>query len=105
MKGYGAAWRYESGFRQYTVISALLFPVSFFIAQTLVHWILLIASLVFVLFSEIVNSAVESVADALKPEYDPLIGRAKDLGSAGVFTALMFALVVWSISFYQYFIG
>jgi diacylglycerol kinase (ATP) len=103
MKGYKAAWIFESGFRQYAVISLLLLPVSFIIASSILHTLALIGCLVFLLFSEIINSALEAIADATIPEYNPLIGRAKDLGSAGVFTALMFALLVWSISIYHYF--
>ena len=102
MRGYVFAWRYESGFRQYAVISALLFPFSFWLQQSLTHWLMLVGSLVFLLFTEIINSAVEDIADATIPEYNILIGRAKDLGSAGVFTALMFMLVVWLSSAYQY---
>jgi diacylglycerol kinase (ATP) len=103
MQGYKAAWVFESGFRQYAVISLLLLPVSFIIASSMLHTLALIGCLIFLLFSEIVNSALEAIADATIPEYNTLIGRAKDLGSAGVFTALIFALLVWAISIYQYF--
>ncbi|MFT5900342.1 MAG: diacylglycerol kinase (ATP) [Glaciecola sp.] len=103
LKGYKAVWKYESGFRQYAVISLLLSSFSFYIAQSLTHWFLLIMCLAFLLFAEIVNSAIEAVADATMPEYNELIGRAKDLGSAGVFTAVLLAVVVWAVSIYQYF--
>lgn len=103
ISGLGMAWKYEAGFRQYTVVSLLLTPFSFVLSQSFMHWVMLIASLVFLLYSEIVNSAVEAVADATKPEYDPIIGRAKDLGSASVFVALLLAILVWTIAVYQYF--
>ncbi len=102
LKGYAAAWRYESGFRQYAVVSFLLTPVSFFIAQSTLHWLMLMASLIFLLFSEIVNSAIEAIADAVTPDYNHLIGRGKDLGSAGVLTALLLATLVWAIAIYDY---
>jgi diacylglycerol kinase (ATP) len=102
LKGYKAAWVYESGFRQYATLSLLLVPFSFFIAQSSLHWVILIASLVFLLFSEIVNSAIEAVADAAKPEYNEFIGRGKDLGSAAVFTALLLSILVWGIALYEY---
>lgn len=98
VKGFKAAWVYESGFRQYAVVSVLLFPLSFFVATSSVQWLLLVGSLVFVLFAEIVNSAIEAVADATIPEYNELIGRAKDLGSAGVLTALLFCALVWCVA-------
>lgn len=103
ISGLVVAWKYEAGFRQYTVVSLLLTPFSFVLSQSIQHWVVLIASLVFLLYSEIVNSAVEAVADATKPEYDPIIGRAKDLGSASVFVALLLAILVWSMAVYQYF--
>lgn len=102
LNGFKAAWVYESGFRQYASISILLFILSFFIAQSSMHWLILLASLVFLLFSEIVNSAVEAVADATKPEYDVLIGRAKDLGSAAVFIALLLVIVVWGVALFEF---
>ncbi|MFQ3207961.1 MAG: diacylglycerol kinase (ATP) [Glaciecola sp.] len=103
LKGYQAAWRYESGFRQYAFIAALLSPASLYIAQSLTHWFILIGCLVFVLFAELLNTAVEAISDATTPEYNELIGRAKDVGSAGVFTAILFAVLVWGLSIYQFF--
>jgi diacylglycerol kinase (ATP) len=103
LKGYKAAWKYESGFRQYAVICLVLSPFSYYIAQSLTHWFVLILCLAFLLFSELVNSAIEAIADATIPEYNQLIGRAKDLGSAAVFTAVLLALVIWGASIYQYF--
>ena len=102
LQGFSAAWKYESGFRQYLVLSCLLLPVSFFVAQTTVHWLILLGSLVFLLFSEIVNSAIEAVGDVADPQYNELIGRAKDLGSAGVFLALALAIIVWGTGMYEY---
>jgi diacylglycerol kinase (ATP) len=102
LKGYKAVWLYESGFRQYAVVAALLSPASFYISQSTTHWFVLIASLVFLLFSEIINSAIEAVSDAVIPEYNELIGRAKDMGSAGVFTAVLLVILIWGVSIYQY---
>ena len=102
LKGYYAAWKYESGFRQYLILSAITLPFSYYLALSTTHLFVLIGSLVFLLFAEIINSAIEAIADAVIPEYNELIGRAKDLGSAGVFTALMFALIVWGNAIYCY---
>jgi diacylglycerol kinase (ATP) len=59
------------------------------------HWLLLFGCLLFVLFAEIINSAVEALADSITLEHQVLIGRAKDLGSSGVFIALFFLVLVW----------
>ena len=44
---------------------------------------------------ELLNSAVEAVVDLVSPDYAPLAGRAKDLGSAAVFLALVLSGLTW----------
>jgi diacylglycerol kinase (ATP) len=46
---------------------------------------------------ELLNSAIEALADALSVERHPLLGRAKDLGSAAVMLSLVFAVGVWAV--------
>lgn len=103
MQGFKAAWIYESGFRQYAVISCLLAPLSLYVGQSSTQTLLLVGSLMFLLFAELINSSIEAIADVVSPEYNELIGRAKDLGSAGVFTALVFAGLVWGVAVFQFF--
>jgi diacylglycerol kinase (ATP) len=58
--------------------------------------------MVFLLFAEIINSAIEALADQISTDYHELIGRAKDLGSAGVFLAMVFMSLVWMHGIYDY---
>jgi diacylglycerol kinase (ATP) len=44
---------------------------------------------------EILNSAIEAVVDRIGSEHHELSGRAKDMGSAAVFLAIVIALIVW----------
>jgi diacylglycerol kinase (ATP) len=55
----------------------------------------MVASVVLVLIVELLNSAVEALADALSVEHHPLLGRAKDLGSAAVMLALLGVPCTW----------
>jgi len=102
LKGYQTAWRFESGFRQYTVISVLLLPCSVFIALSSLHSSILSLSLLLLLFAELVNSAIEAACDAISKEYNEYIARAKDVGSATVFTSLIIVFLVWFHALYQY---
>jgi diacylglycerol kinase (ATP) len=52
--------------------------------------------MVFLLFAEIINSAIEALADQISTDHHELIGRAKDLGSAGVFLAMVILSLVWT---------
>lgn len=95
-KGFKAAHKHEAAFRQEVVMCALLTPVSFFIATSSTQLMVLLLTLAFVLFAEIINSAIEALADKITTEHDELIGRAKDLGSAGVFIAFSLLVFCWS---------
>jgi diacylglycerol kinase (ATP) len=44
---------------------------------------------------ELLNSAIEALADAVSLEKHPLLGRAKDLGSAAVFMTVSLAVMIW----------
>ena len=57
----------------------------------------LLATLAFVLTTELLNSAIEAVVDRASPELNELAGRAKDMGSAAVFVSLTTVVVVWSM--------
>jgi diacylglycerol kinase (ATP) len=95
MRGLAAAWHHEVAFRLEVVAFALLLPVSFFLGKSAVERALLIGSLLLVLIVELVNSALEATLDRISLEDHPLIGRAKDIGSAAVCLALVNAAVVW----------
>lgn len=101
--GFKAAWTYESAFRQELVMAIVLTPMTFLLADSTNHWLLLFGSIMFVLFAEIVNSALEALADSITLEHNTLIGRAKDLGSSAVFIALSFLLIVWGEAIFRYF--
>jgi diacylglycerol kinase (ATP) len=51
----------------------------------------------FVLTTELLNSAIEAVVDRASPELNELAGRAKDMGSAAVFVSLTTVVVVWTM--------
>ena len=56
------------------------------------------AAILLVFVVELLNSAVEALADAVSVEHHPLLGRAKDLGSAAVMVALALAVLTWVVA-------
>lgn len=97
MKGIAAAWRYEAAFRQEAALVIVLFPLSFFVAANPLQWLLLIIPLPILLITELLNSAIENVVDRIGDEYNELSGRAKDMGSAAVFFALVLTGLSWCL--------
>lgn len=102
--GFKAAFTYESAFRQELLLAVILVPISFFIAQDTFQFTMLNGVLLIVLMIEILNSAIEAIVDRIGFEHHELSGRAKDLGSAAVFLALMLCLLVWLGVIYHVFL-
>ena len=61
----------------------------------------LIGSVLLVLIVEILNSAIEAVVDDISLEYRSMAKRAKDMGSAAVFIALLNVALCWGIVIYS----
>lgn len=95
LRGLLAAWRHEAAFRQEVVVGLGLIGLAPWLGRDRWQTLLLIGAVLLVWLVELLNSAVEALADAVTLEPHPLIGRAKDLGSAAVMTALLLASAVW----------
>lgn len=93
--GIRDAWEHESAFRQDVLLSVILLGLSFFLADTMLEWLVLIMPLFLLIIVEIINSAIESTVDRFGGERHVLSGRAKDMASAGVFFCLVLIGVVW----------
>lgn len=97
MRGLLASWRHEAAFRQELLLCVVLIPTAFWLAQSTMQLVFMLATLFVVLITEILNSAVEAVVDRISDEHHHLAGRAKDMGSAAVFLSLAMVLVTWTL--------
>ncbi len=95
LQGLSAAYRNEDAFRQEILLAAILIPLAFVLGDHGIERALLIGSVLLVLIVELVNSAVEAAVDRISLDSHDLAKRAKDIGSASVFVALVNLLVVW----------
>lgn len=93
--GLGAAWRSEAAFREEVLFAAVAIPLALFLGRTGVERALMVGAILVVLIVEILNSAIEAIVDKASPERHELAKRAKDMGSAAVFLALVNAAVIW----------
>lgn len=97
MQGLATAVKHEHAFRQELMLCVVLLPLALWLPLSPVERVLLIGSLIIVLITELLNSAVEAVVDRVSLENHALSKRAKDIGSAAVFLALVLAGVVWGL--------
>ncbi len=94
-KGLRAAATSDAAIREELAVLALSVPVAWLISTNLWTRIALIASVLFVLVVELLNTSIEKLADHVTPDLNPSIGRIKDIGSAAVGGALVLAAIVW----------
>ena len=97
LAGLADAWRHESSFRQEVALAAILIPIACWAPVTVGERALLVAVVLLVIVVELLNSSVETAIDRISFEQHPLSKRAKDIGSAAVFVALVLGVVVWAI--------
>lgn len=97
MAGLKASFVNEAAFRQELLLCVVLTPLAFFLGENGVEKSLLLGSLLLILIVELLNSAVEAAVDRIGLDDHELSGRAKDMGSAAVFLALVNAGVIWLI--------
>ena len=93
--GLKAAYTNEAAFRQELWLVIVLTPVAITFGPSYADKAILLASLIFILVIEILNSALEAVVDRFGDEIHPLSGRAKDMGSAAVLLAFVITGLVW----------
>lgn len=101
MEGLRAAYTGESAFRQETWLCVVATPVAFWLGNTWVEIALLLGSLALLLIVELLNSAVEAAIDRISFDRHELSKRAKDIGSAAVFIALMICAGIWGAALWQ----
>lgn len=94
-QGLRHAWRHEAAFRQEVTATVVMLPLAFWLGRTPWEYLVLIASCLFVIVVELLNSAIEAAIDRFGDEPHKLSGRAKDLGSAAVFVSLVVATATW----------
>lgn len=95
-KGFKGAWRFEAAFRQEIMLAVVLIPLGLWLGQTSLEKALLVASVLFVLIVELLNTGIETVVDRIGLERHELSGLAKDVGSTAVLIAFILLGVVWA---------
>lgn len=93
--GLTFAIRSEQAVREELFALVLALPLAWLIGITAARRVELVAVILLLLMVELLNTAIEKLADRLTVEHDPQIGRVKDMGSAAVGVALLIAGLTW----------
>jgi diacylglycerol kinase (ATP) len=101
LNGLRAVIASEAAFRQELAVLIAAIPLAFLIATDNWKRLLLVALIVFVMVVELLNTALEKLADRVTLEHDPVIGRVKDMGSAAVGLSLLLAGLFWLLAIWE----
>ncbi len=96
-QGLKTAYQGETAFRQEVWLAIVLIPLGFYVGDTGVEKVILCGSVVVLLITELLNSAVEAVVDRFGSEWNELGGQAKDMGSAAVLLAMVLVALSWAL--------
>lgn len=90
----------ESAFRQELLLLGITAIIVLALEVSCYEGVMMICATMFVIFAEVLNSAIEVIIDRVSLEIHPLSGLAKDLGSAAVLIALLILMCIWGSVIY-----
>jgi diacylglycerol kinase (ATP) len=93
--GLVACTRSEAAFREELVLLVAGIPLALYLTDDAGQRFALIGTLFVVLIVELLNTAIEKLADRVTRDSDPQIKRVKDMSSAAIFLALVAAAATW----------
>ena len=95
LRGLSFGIRHEAALREEAIVLALALPLGLVVAPGPGWYAAMIAALLLLLAVELLNTAIEKLADYVTREQRAEIRRIKDFGSAAVFCAICLAGLVW----------
>lgn len=98
LQGLYLAFRHERSMRFHILASAAVLAVLLIIQPSSLWWAIGALTIAMVIIVELMNAALETLADCLHPEQHPAIGAAKDMAAGAVLIAAVAAILV-AVSF------
>lgn len=101
--GFISAFKSEEALRQDVLIFVIFTIITLFLPICFFKQAILISSLLFIVFAELTNTAIEVVIDRISEEYHELSKKAKDIGSCLVLLSFINAMLIWGSVLYAVF--
>jgi undecaprenol kinase len=101
LTGLRTAWRTEKSFKTHVVATAAVVAVLVWLEPAPFWWAIAALTIGFVLAAEVLNTAVEGLADHLHPDQHPAIKAVKDCAAGAVLVASVAALCVAAAFVYE----
>jgi undecaprenol kinase/diacylglycerol kinase (ATP) len=92
--GFKIAIREEHNFRIHLIAIVLVIAASYYFKISTTEWLVILLSIGMVITGELINTAIENLADIISPEYNTQIKKAKDTAAAAVLFASIISIIV-----------
>lgn len=97
--GFSNLIKNEHNARVHLVLTLVVILLGVLLKINSIEWSLIVMAIGMVFIAELLNTAVEKLADFVEPNTNKTIGEIKDYGAAAVLTAALVAIVLGSIVF------
>jgi diacylglycerol kinase (ATP) len=101
-RGLAKIFREEQNLQVQSIVAIIIITLAFAFKIKPLEWCAILISIALVILMETVNSAVERLADVLKPRIHSYIKEMKDIMAAAVMIAAFLAVAVGLIIFVPY---
>ncbi len=98
-QGLKQAYRTEIAFKLEVWMMIIALPLAAYIARSFIEYLLLVSAVFLILIVELLNTAIETTINRISLEYHSLSGLAKDIASAAILLAVIYAIILWSALF------
>jgi len=99
LRGIGLALRREHNMWIHAIATASVCGLGGWMEVSALEWCALVFAIAIVWIAELLNTAFELLCDAVMPDPNPLVAKAKDVSAGAVLVSALFAAVVAAIIF------
>lgn len=100
LKGAWILLSSEGSIQVQFVIALLVTGAGWYFDISATEWLFQLLAIGLVMGLEGVNTAVEKLSDYVQPDYDPQIGKLKDVSAGGVLLASIIACIIGGIIYF-----
>ncbi|MDQ8005364.1 MAG: diacylglycerol kinase family protein [Pedobacter sp.] len=105
LRGIYLAFRYENNMLFHLLAAIAVVTLNIILKIDKTDWLITLILIGLVITAEIFNTAIETLADRVTKEQDPLIAKTKDLASGAVLVICCFAAICAVIIYFPYFLA
>lgn len=102
LQGWAVFFAKETHGQIQLIVAMLVVAAGFYFSIHTTEWMLLLLCIGLVLALEMVNTAVEKLADRLHPDHHPQIGLVKDVAAGAVLWASVISVLIGLMIFFPY---